>query len=1094
MRILRVSVFMFVAAILFLIGMTPQCTFAAQVLQQRGPSHAARLRASGRQAMRLQIRPQQSGPTPALVATPALFQDKEGLNGTGAPFVVPVTNVSPTETIQVSGISADNNLFTVSTTCTTVAPGGTCTMTISAATTDLCESDVADVTLASNDPAGPLVVLVDVYGADNNFNITSLVNGATTAAKLAASLVGTGVTISNATYTGAAVAAGTFSTTSNIIGFDNGIILSSGTVRNVIGPNCDSGITAENMTAGDTDLSSLIGQVTNDAAVLEFDFIPTNPTIRFQYVFASDEYEDFVFDFNDVFAFFVNGKNVALIPGTNTLVSINTVNDGNNGRDAAHPEYALIPPVNPQFYVNNDIDVFPTPPFDTEMDGFTVVLTASAPVNPGVTNHIKLAIADALDFKVDSNVFIKAGSLSSSVVSLAPTGLAFGNVNQGSQGTAQTVTLTNVGSAALSGVSVAADSNNFTTANNTCGATVAAGASCTIDVNFTPQSGGVIQGSLNFTDSAGDSPQPVSLSGTGISGPFVSFSPTSLAFGPETVENTSPPQTVTITNTGTSLLTIGSVNAITLGNTNNQQDFSITQETCISGSIPVGQSCTVTLTWTNLSTSLPEAGQLIVQDNAPGGQQIVGLVGGITISTISVSQNALAFGNQVVNTTSAVKTIVINNTGTALVTIPSIVVPAGFAETDNCISSGGLVPTTSSGQTSCTINVTFTPTSATTFGGVLTIGDSAQGNPHTVTLSGTGIAATLVSIAVTPNPATVAVNGQLQFTATGTFSDQTTKDVTAQSTWTSSATETAMIGANTGLATGGSAPGGPITITATDGTITGTAQLTVTGSSVTLKSIAVTPNPVTIAVNGMQQFTATGTFSDNSTKDVTAQSHWTSSNTEVASIGAATGLATGVGLGGPVTITATDGNIVGTAQLTVSNSPITITITPPPSGTFGPVPPGGMFPVGGVITAVPGTNGTVTFSCTTSSVTITCQPRPASITITSNGPTQVAFVVNTFCKGTTSSGHLVWPGGSGGGLGLLMLAMTLAGFGWMSRRNPRWVLSFALFSLIALGGVACNSLPRGPNGATPPGTYTLTITATFNGQSTTAATIQFVVD
>ena len=1087
MRFLRVSVFMFVAAALALIGFTPQESFAAQLLPHRAPSHAARLRASGRQAMRLQIRPQEAGPTTALVSTPVIFfQDKDGINGTGAPFVVPVTNVSATETIQVSGISADSELFTVSTTCTTVAPGGTCTMTISAATTDLCQFDEANVTLASNDPAGPLVALVDVYGADNNFNITSLVNGATTAAKLAASLVGSGVTISNVKYTGAAVAAGTFSTTSNIIGFDNGIILSSGSVRNVIGPNCDSGITAENFTAGDTDLSALIGQVTNDAAVLEFDFIPTNPTIRFQYVFASDEYEDFVFNFNDVFAFFVNGNNVALIPGTNTLVSINTVNNGNDGL-GDHPEFALIPPVNPQFYVNNDIDVFTSPPFDTEMDGFTVVLTASAPVNPGVTNHIKLAIADAIDTDVDSNVFIKAGSLSSSVVSLAPTGLAFGNVNQGSQSTAQTVTLTNVGSAALSGVSVAADSNNFTLANNTCGTTVAAGASCTIDVSFSPQSSGVIQGSLNFTDSAGDSPQPVSLSGTGISGAFASIAPASLGFAPVPAEGMSPPQTVTITNTGTDVLTVGNIFTT-------NEDFNITQESCISGSIPVGQNCTVTVVWTNFAETLPESGQLFIQDNAPGGRQAVALIGGVTISTISVSQSALAFGNQAVNTTSAAKTIVINNTGTAVVTIPSIIVPPGFAETDNCISSGGLVPTTSSGQTSCTINVTFTPTSATTFGGVLTISDSAQGSPHTVTLSGTGTAATLVSIAVTPNPATVAVNGQLQFTATGTFSDQSTKDVTAQSTWMSSDTETATIGANTGLATGGSAPGGPITITATDGTVSGTSQLTVTGSSVTLKSIAVTPNPVTIAKNGTQQFTATGTFSDNSTKDVTAQSHWISSDTDVATIGAATGLATGVDLGGPVTITATDGNIVGTAQLTVSNSPITITITPPPSGMFGPVPPGGTLPVGGVITAVPGTNGTVTFSCSTNSVTITCQPRPASVIITSNGPTQVAFVVNTFCKGTTSTGHLVWPGGFGGGLGLLMLSMMIAGFGWMSRRNPRWVLSFALFSLITLGGVACNSLPRGPNGATPPGTYTLTITATFNGQATTAATIQFVVD
>ena len=767
----------------------------------------------------------------------------------------------------------------------------------------------------------------------------------------------------------------------------------------MIGPNCDFQFTVENFTPGDTDLSNLIGVDTNDAAVLEFDFVPTNPTIRFQYVFASDEYEDFVFDFNDVFAFFVNGNNVALIPETNTLVSINTVNNGNDGL-GDHPEFAAIPPVNPQFYVNNNIDVFPVPPIDTEMDGMTVVLTASAAVNPGVTNHIKLAIADAIDESLDSNVFIKAGSLSSSTVSLAPTGFAFPTTNKGAQSAPQTVTLSNVGSAPLTGVSISPSSNDFTLSNNNCGTTVAVGASCTISVSFSPQSGGLIQGTLNFTDSAGDSPQPVTLAGTGVSGPFATIAPQTLVFPPEPAEEAAPPQTVTITNTGTAVLTIGGVNTT-------NEDFNISQQTCVSGSIPVGQSCTVTIIWTNFADTLPESGQLIIQDNAPNGQQVVALVGGVTVSTVTVAPTSLAFGNQPVNTTSAAKSVVITNTGNANVSVPSIVVPPGYAETDNCKSAGVLVPPNGSGQNNCTINVTFTPTSATGFTGNLTITDSAAGSPHTVALTGTG-----------------------------------------------------------------------------------------TASSVTLVSIAVTPNPATVAVNGQVQFTATGTFSDQSTKDITTQSTWTSSDGEVASVGEATGLATGLIVGGPVTIRAfaIGSEISGSAQLTVSNSPITITILPPPGGTFGPVPPGGTLPVGGVITATPGTTGTVTFTCATSSITITCQPRPPSIVLTNNGPTQVAFVVNTFCTGPASSGQNVPIGGVGGGLGLMLLSTILAGAAWTFRRNRRWALSFAVLVLIALGGVACSSLPRGPAGVTPPGDYTLTISATFNGQTVTSAPIHFTVE
>jgi predicted RNA methylase len=280
------------------------------------------------------------------------------------------------------------------------------------------------------------------------------------------------------------------------------------------------------------------------------------------------------------------------------------------------------------------------------------------------------------------------------------------------------------------------------------------------------------------------------------------------------------------------------------------------------------------------------------------------------------------------------------------------------------------------------------------------------------------------------------------------------------------------------------------TVTAT---ITGSATATVT-TTATLKSIAVTPATATIAVNGTQQFTATGTFSDNSTKDVTTQSTWKSSNAEVATVGAGTGLATGVGVGGPVTITATDGTVSGTASLTVSNTPIKLTINPPPGGAFPPVAPGGTLPVGVVLTANPGTTGTVTFSCTTSSPTITCSPQPSSVTLSTNGPLQIAFVVETFCKGpTTTAGHVI-PGGFGGGIGLLLLSLMVAGTTWMYRRNPRWAVSFALFVVIALGGVACNSLPRNPNGVTVPGNYQLFITATFNGQTVTAPAVNFVVD
>ena len=1096
MRRLRVTVFLILAVALTFIGVaTPK------ILAGRTAHAGAQLQAAGHHIPKKHAhiagkpRPNlvaQGTPLTTLLQPDDFFPSlaKQALDTLSDPVIDTITNTSAATTVTITAVTSTNADYQASGCIGPLAPGASCNLSLTFRPSAACAEQPSTIEIDSDDPGGALRLEAIGYGYEQGTGIvpTDLRTQSLTPAQLAQSLVGTGVTISNVTYTGAPIAAGKFTGGTGIIGFESGVILSNGALSNVIGPNCDAQISFPNHTAGDSDLSSLIGDVTNDAAVLEFDFTPSSPTIRFQYVFASDEYQDFVFDFNDAFAFFVNGKNVALIPQSNTFVAINNVNNGNNGL-GDHPEYASIPAVNPQFYLNNDLEVLANPPFNTEMDGMTVVLTASSPVNAGAPNHIKLVIADALDFFVDSNVFIKAGSLSSSVVSLSPTGLAFGSVNQGAQGTAQTVTLANVGNAALTGVNIAPDSNNFTVSNNQCGTTVAAGSTCTVSVNFSPQSQGAIQGALNFTDSAGDSPQPLTLAGTGVSGPFASISPTSLTFAP--ADGTTGAQTVTITNTGTAPLSIGSVNT-------NNEDFGIPQSNCVSASVPVNGNCTIQITWDDFGQPVPEVGQLIVIDNTAAGQEAVALVGGVTVSTISVTGGPLAFGNQTVNTISAPKTVTITNTGTALVSIPSIVVPNGFAETDNCTSSGGLVPPTSSGQTSCTINVTFTPTSATTFGGSIVITDSAQGSPHSVAVSGTGTAATatLVSIAVTPNPATVMVNGTVQFTATGTFSDQSTKDVTAQSTWTSSATGVATVNAATGLATGVSVSDGSIQITATDGNISNFANLTVTGSSVTLQSITVTPNPASVGIGGKIQFTATGHFSDGTTKDITTTSNWTSSDTEVATIKAATGLATGVSLSdGSITITATAAGteVSGAALLTVTNVPITLMIPQPPGGSFGPVNPGGSFPVGVVVTADPGFTGTITFSCVTNSPTITCQPDPASVTFTTNGPLQVAIVVETFCKGV-ASGHLVLPPGIGGGLTLLLLASMLAGGVWMFRRNPRWALSFALFVVIALGGTACNSLPRGANGVTPPGDYTLVISATVNGQTISAAPVHFHVN
>jgi len=167
-------------------------------------------------------------------------------------------------------------------------------------------------------------------------------------------------------------------------------------------------------------------------------------------------------------------------------------------------------------------------------------------------------------------------------------------------------------------------------------------------------------------------------------------------------------------------------------------------------------------------------------------------------------------------------------------------------------------------------------------------------------------AASLLYVTVTPQSQTIVRGTTRQFTASGTYSDHSTRDLTTQVTWTSSDTSKATISA-AGLATGMDV--GSVTITATLGSIFGSTSVSVA----TLSSIAVTPQGTTIAKGKTQQLTATGTYSNNSTQDLTAQVTWTSSDTSKATVGN-TGLVTGVGVG-TATITATSGSISGSTSV-----------------------------------------------------------------------------------------------------------------------------------------------------------------------------------
>jgi hypothetical protein len=236
----------------------------------------------------------------------------------------------------------------------------------------------------------------------NGVTTTDLNSVGVTPTTLASTLVGSGVTVSNVTYSGANPQAGLLHVVDPaVVSFNDGIILSSGNIADVVGPNKSDGTTGDMAGPADPDLNALIANtqtvnpVTFDAASLEFDFVPTASQVYFTYTFGSDEYLEWVNLFNDVFAFFVNGQNCAVVPG-NSPVSIDTINST----------------VNPNLFRDNSFSSPPPSPINIESDGLSVEMICSATVTPNQTNHMKLAIADTSDQILDSVVMIKAQSLS----------------------------------------------------------------------------------------------------------------------------------------------------------------------------------------------------------------------------------------------------------------------------------------------------------------------------------------------------------------------------------------------------------------------------------------------------------------------------------------------------------------------------------------------------------------------------------------------------------------------------------------------------------------------------------------------------------
>lgn len=402
-------------------------------------------------------------------------------------------------------------------------------------------------------------------------------------------------------------------------------------------------------------------------------------------------------------------------------------------------------------------------------------------------------------------------------VTLSPTSLSFGNQVQGTSSSAQKITLKNGQPTAITITSITTSLSDYAQ-TNTCPsspATLAAGASCTISIRFTPSVLGLRTAGLTVNDTGTKSPQMAFLGGTGIGA--VSVSPPSLSFGNQAIRLRSAPQLLTLTNNQTAALSITKIST-------NLSDYTTTSTCPVSpNTLAAGASCSVSVFLTPSALGIRTA-ILTISDNA-NLNPTVSLTGNGVLAAVA-SPATLTFGTQTIGTGSLPQTVTLTNNQSTSLSITKI---ASSLVDFSVGSSCPISPGTLAAGASCTASVTFKPTTTGNRSGTLSFTDGANNSPQKVSLSGSGTTATLVSISVSPSPASVPLGGTLQLAATGNYSDGSQQNLNRWVAWTSSDPGIAGL-STTGLATGLSV--GNATITAAQNSISGSTSISVTPDAV----------------------------------------------------------------------------------------------------------------------------------------------------------------------------------------------------------------------------------------------------------------------
>jgi uncharacterized protein YdbL (DUF1318 family) len=351
-------------------------------------------------------------------------------------------------------------------------------------------------------------------------------------------------------------------------------------------------------------------------------------------------------------------------------------------------------------------------------------------------------------------------------VTLSASSLTFADQLISTTSAAQTVKLTNTGNGPLKIQSIA-PSGDFAISSNTCGNSVAAGTACSIGVTFHPTAAGTRSGLITISDNAANSPQKVALTGVGFA---VTVSAKALTFGDQLLGTASAAKVITFANHGTAAVSISSL-SIT-------GDFSKT--TSCGTSLAGNTSCTINVSFKPTAIGT-RTGTLTINDSDPTSPQQVSLSG--TGTAVSVSPTALSFATQLVGTISSPKSVYVTNHGNTALSISGITATGDFAQNRQDNTCGA----TLAAQTTCTINVFFTPTKTGTRTGSLSISDNGGGSPQNIGLSGVGTV-----VVVTPTSVNFGSQG------VGTTSAAQTVELTNHSSAALSITGITITGADSG--------------------------------------------------------------------------------------------------------------------------------------------------------------------------------------------------------------------------------------------------------------------------------------------------------